>query len=78
MADESDSDLSSLSSLSPAPPEIEDEVELKPDKKGILKFFTKIATEDAADARKSPPPKKREASPPHEHVFADNPDIAVS
>lgn len=78
MADDDSSDLSSLSSLSPAPPEIDDEVELKPDKQGILKFFNKISPEDAADSRKSPPPRKREPSPPHEPVFADNPDIAVS
>lgn len=78
MADDDSSDLSSLSSLSPAPPEIDDEVELKPDKQGILKFFNKVAPGELADARKSPPPKKREPSPPHEPVFADNADIAVS
>lgn len=78
MADDDSSDLSSLSSLSPAPPEIDDEVELKPDKQGILKFFSKVNPGDAAETRKSPPPRKREPSPPHESVFADNPDIAVS
>lgn len=77
MADEDSSDLSSVGSLSPPPPEI-DEVELKPDKRGILSYFSKANAPAAADARKSPPPRKREPSPPHEAVFADNPDIAVS
>lgn len=80
MADDSDSELSSLSSLSPAPVEDESEVELKPARNGILKFFHKIDPKQAMKTKKetSPPPRKREPSPPHEYVFADNPDIAVS
>lgn len=78
MSDDDLSDLSSLSSLSPPPPDIDDEVELKEDKQGIMKYFTKVRPEDAAASRKSPPPRKREPSPPHEPVFADSPDIAVS
>lgn len=37
---------------------------------GITKYFKK-------EAPPSPPPK-REPSPPHEYVLADNPNIAVS
>lgn len=79
MADDS-SDLSSISSLSPAPSGDESEIELKP-QNGILKFFHRVSKDEVAEARKkemSPPPRKREPSPPHEYVFADNPDIAVS
>jgi hypothetical protein len=79
MADDS-SDLSSISSLSPAPSGDELEIELKP-QNGILKFFHRVSKDEVAEARKkemSPPPRKREPSPPHELVFADNPDIAVS
>ncbi|PQE22310.1 hypothetical protein CJF32_00004674 [Rutstroemia sp. NJR-2017a WRK4] len=46
-------------------------------KDGILKFFSK--TPKPASAPKveaSPPRPKREPSPPHEYVLADNPDIA--
>lgn len=77
MADDS-SDLSSISSLSPAPSGDESEIELKP-QNGILKFFHRVSKDEVAEARKkemSPPPRKREPSPPHEYVFADNPDIA--
>ncbi|KAJ4268482.1 hypothetical protein NW762_002545 [Fusarium torreyae] len=78
-AEDDSSDLSSLSSLSPAPSDIEldepVEVEqsVKP-KKGIQKYFSK-ATEQAPKEA-SPPPRKRSPSPPHEYVLADNPDIA--
>lgn len=75
--DDSLSELSSLSSLSPAPSGDDDELELKPDG-GILKFFKRVSNDEVADARKSPPPRKREPSPPHENVFADISDIAVS
>jgi hypothetical protein len=63
----SDSDLSSLSSAPPS----EDEVGpmLLDEPVGITKYFKKES--------ESPPPK-REPSPPHEYVLADNPDIAVS
>lgn len=79
MADDS-SDLSSISSLSPAPSGDESEIELKP-QNGILKFFHRVSKDEVTETRKkemSPPPRKREPSPPHEVVFADNPDIAVS
>lgn len=36
---------------------------------GITKYFKK---------EPAPPPPKREPSPPHEYVLADNPNIAVS
>jgi hypothetical protein len=76
-ADDS-SDLSSLSSLSPPPSDSESEVQLKEDT-GILKFFHKLkGREEQSNQEPQPPtPRKREPSPPHEPVFADNPDIAV-
>ncbi|GAQ45407.1 similar to An17g01350 [Aspergillus niger] len=61
----SDSDLSSLSS---APPSDEETGSMAIDEPvGITKYFKKES--------ESPPPK-REPSPPHEYVLADNPDIA--
>ncbi|KAK9423531.1 hypothetical protein SUNI508_04012 [Seiridium unicorne] len=79
MADDESSDLSSLSSLSPAPSEDENEdVELKEDK-GILKFFHKLpkGSKPTKPSREpSPPPRKRSPSPPHDYVLADNPAIA--
>lgn len=39
---------------------------------GITKYFKK-----ESPAAHSPPPK-REPSPPHEYVLADNPNISVS
>ncbi|KAJ1337727.1 WHIM1 motif-containing protein [Microdochium nivale] len=84
MSDDDSSDLSSLSSLSPAPPDEESDVELKRDK-GILKFFHKVpkdakpkkATKAAVKQKTpSPPPPKRSPSPPHDYVLADNSDIA--
>lgn len=73
------SDLSSLSSLSPAPSEDElgaiSDVEDQPPKKGIQKYFSKVS--EAPNKEPSPPPRKRSPSPPHEYVLADNPDIAV-
>ncbi|KAK2605347.1 hypothetical protein N8I77_008189 [Diaporthe amygdali] len=77
MADDS-SDLSSISSLSPAPSGDESEIELKP-QNGILKFFHRVSKDEVTETQKkemSPPPRKREPSPPHEYIFADNPDIA--
>ena len=80
MADDESSELSSVSSLSPAPSEDEGDVELKKEK-GILKFFHKLpkgAKPPAAPEREpSPPAPKRPPSPPHDYVLADNPDIAV-
>ncbi|KAM0526170.1 hypothetical protein D7B24_000821 [Verticillium nonalfalfae] len=77
MADDS-SDLSSLSSLSPAPSDMESDNPPSPPKKGIQKFFPKAAKGKKATTKKeaSPPPRKRSPSPPHEFVLADNPDIA--
>ncbi|KKF93076.1 hypothetical protein CFO_g4567 [Ceratocystis platani] len=114
MSDDS-SDLSSISSLSPAPSDSEPET-IDQNKKGILKFFKttpKAKSKPKAKARSktlskaqakpksqsqsqpqsqvkpkqkkiivaskepSPPLRKREPSPPHEYVFADNPDIAL-
>ncbi|EAW12546.1 uncharacterized protein ACLA_009690 [Aspergillus clavatus NRRL 1] len=61
----SDSDLSSLSS---APPSDDETGAMALDEPvGITKYFKKES--------ESPPPK-REPSPPHEYVLADNPDIA--
>jgi hypothetical protein len=78
-AEDDSSDLSSLSSLSPAPSDIEldepvEEPVAKP-KKGIQKYFSKATDKPAKEA--SPPLRKRSPSPPHEYVLADNPDIAV-
>ncbi|KAH8674009.1 hypothetical protein BX600DRAFT_223161 [Xylariales sp. PMI_506] len=78
MADAESSDLSSLSSLSPAPSEDDSDIELKTDK-GILKFFHKLprGTKPVEPAREpSPPAPKRPPSPPHDYVLADNPTIA--
>lgn len=62
----SDSELSSLSS---APPSDEETGSMAVDEPvGITKYFKKES--------ESPPPK-REPSPPHEYVLADNSDIAV-
>lgn len=85
MADDESSDLSSLSSLSPAPSDDEGDVQLKREKGGILKFFHKLpkgakpkaAAAKAAKEPSPPPAPKREPSPPHDYVLADNPDIAV-
>jgi hypothetical protein len=81
MADDDSSDLSSISSLSPPPSDDESDIQLE-EKHGILKFFHKVdktkATPKAQEPEEpSPPRPKREPSPPHEYVLADNPDIAV-
>ncbi|CAM1505578.1 Fc.00g112150.m01.CDS01 [Cosmosporella sp. VM-42] len=72
------SDLSSLSSLSPVPSDVEldepSDSEQAKSKAGILKFFPKLS--EQAPKEPSPPPRKRSPSPPHEYVLADNPDIA--
>ncbi|KAI1823076.1 hypothetical protein F4861DRAFT_352213 [Xylaria intraflava] len=80
MADDDSSELSSVSSLSSAPSEDDDEIQLKREK-GILKFFHKLpqgAKSSAAGATRAPstPPRKRSPSPPHDYVLADNADIA--
>ncbi|GFG21308.1 hypothetical protein IFM61606_01185 [Aspergillus udagawae] len=61
----SDSDLSSLSSAPPSEDEVGPMALDEP--VGITKYFKKES--------ESPPPK-REPSPPHEYILADNPDIA--
>ena len=81
MADDDSSELSSISSLSPPPSEDESDVQLEK-QHGILKFFHKVDKNKENSARReslemSPPRPKREPSPPHEYVLADNPDIAV-
>lgn len=76
--DDDSSDLSSLSSLSPAPSdeELDAPSPLESDaKNGILSYFSKVS--DLPPKEPSPPPRKRSPSPPHEYVLADNPDIAV-
>ncbi|KAI8964101.1 hypothetical protein F5Y11DRAFT_117759 [Daldinia sp. FL1419] len=78
MADDDSSELSSVSSLSPAPSEDDGEIEVKREK-GILKFFHKLpqGTKPPTPKREAtPPPRKRSPSPAHEYVLADNPDIA--
>lgn len=77
MADDDSSELSSLSSLSEPPSEDDSDIQLE-ERHGILKFFHKVDRNPALEKEKTPPPKpKREPSPPHEYVLADNPDIAV-
>ncbi len=81
MADDDSSELSSLSSLSPAPSDDESDIQLKQES-GILKFFHKLPKDASPTSPRemSPPTPKRERapSPPHEYVLADNPDISVS
>ncbi|KGO66033.1 hypothetical protein PITC_052330 [Penicillium italicum] len=60
----SDSELSSLSSAPPTDDEATMAIEHP---NGIAKYFKKES---------ETPPPKREPSPPHEYVVADNPDIA--
>jgi hypothetical protein len=68
------SDSSSLSSA----PSTEDEAVAKSVNRsiGLEKYFK--PKPKTAPKNVSPPPPKRPASPPHEYVLADNPDIAVS
>ncbi|KAI0887528.1 uncharacterized protein GGS22DRAFT_110808 [Annulohypoxylon maeteangense] len=78
MADDDSSELSSISELSSAPSESDEEIEVKREK-GILKFFHKLpAGAKPAEPKKevSPPPRKRSPSPAHEYVLADNTDVA--
>ncbi|KAK3302490.1 uncharacterized protein B0T15DRAFT_543076 [Chaetomium strumarium] len=76
MAEDDSSELSSISSLSEPPSEDEFDIQLE-EQHGILKFFHKVDKNPALEPReKTPPRPKREPSPPHEYVLADNPDIA--
>lgn len=75
--------MSDSSDLSSAPSEDETDLQLK-NKGGILRFFSKVKDTKAkrpkkkvASREESPAPPEREASPPHEFILADNPDIAV-
>lgn len=71
----SDSDSSGLSSA-PSDAELDNQAS----KDGILKFFkpAKKKSIAAAPTRKSStPPRKREPSPAHEYVLADQPEFAV-
>lgn len=63
------------SELSSVPSEDESNLQLKK-KDGILKFFSKAPK--APSKASSPLLPRRQPSPPHEYVLADNPDIAVS
>jgi hypothetical protein len=70
MSSDESSELSSVPS--------EDDTSLQLTKKdGILKFFSKASPPAPSKVEASPPRAKREPSPPHEYVLADNPDIAV-
>lgn len=72
------------SELSSVPSDAELDLEMEKDKKGILRFFSKVKPEKPGKAKAtekakksdSPPPPEREPSPPHVYVLADNPDIA--
>ncbi|KAK4106102.1 hypothetical protein N658DRAFT_460331 [Parathielavia hyrcaniae] len=76
MAEDDSSELSSISSLSEPPSDDESDIQLE-ERQGILKFFHKVDKNPALEPReKTPPRPKREPSPPHEYVLADNPDIA--
>ncbi|KYK57846.1 hypothetical protein DCS_04859 [Drechmeria coniospora] len=80
--DDDSSELSSLSSLSPAPSEDEGDgssdgapaIATKSSRGGILKFFPKLSEQPPKEP--SPPPRKRSPSPPHDYILADNPDVA--
>jgi hypothetical protein len=77
MADDDSSDLSSISSLSAPPSDDESDIQLER-RHGILKFFHKVDRTPALEPKETTPPRqKREPSPPHDYVLADNPDIAV-
>ncbi|KAL2181289.1 uncharacterized protein P884DRAFT_281553 [Thermothelomyces heterothallicus CBS 202.75] len=76
MADDDSSELSSISSLSEPPSEDDSDIQLE-ERHGILKFFHKVDQNPALEQpEKTPTRPKREPSPPHEYVLADNPDIA--
>ena len=74
-----DSDSSSLSSAPSTDNEAEQAIAAKLNKPtGIARYFKPAPiAEPLVERVESPPPPKRPASPPHEYVLADNPDIAV-
>ena len=71
----SDSESSALSSA----PSVEDEsIVPTRGKDGMLQFLsTARLSSPTAEDEERPTQRKRAASPPHEYVLADNPDIAV-
>jgi hypothetical protein len=73
----SDSDSSALSSV---PSDDEDLSVRTVNEDGILNFITFDGAREgtSASGKAASPVRKREPSPPHEYVLADNPDIAVS
>ena len=72
--------LSDSSALSSPPSTDDEDSSLQTIKKdGMLKFISRDGAHGSATRADDPPPqKKRPASPPHEYVLADSPDIAVS
>ena len=70
------SDSSALSS----PPSTDDEAAAKAVErpKGLNKYFKPAPKPQPTKEPPSPPAPKRETSPPHQYVFSDNADIAVS
>lgn len=70
MSDDDSSDLSSV------PSDVENDLQLTK-KDGILKFFSKVPKPTGKPVEEEKPRMKREPSPPHEYVLADNSDIAV-
>ena len=75
MADDDSSELSSV--LSEPPSDDESDIQLE-EQHGILKFFHKVDKNAVLAPKEATPPRaRREPSPPHEYVLADNPDIAV-
>lgn len=72
--------LSDSSSALSSPPSSEDEADVTPMTKftGLDRYFKpKTKAQSSERPAASPPPPKREPSPPHDYVLADNPDIAV-
>ena len=77
----SDSDLTSLSSLSPPPPS-DDELDKPTKPSGLARYFTPASKPNykakvVVPSASPPPPPKREPSPPHEFRLIDNDAIAV-
>lgn len=67
------------SELSSVPSDTESDLQFTK-KDGLLKFFSKALPESISneDDDEALPQRKREPSPAHEYILADNPDIAVS
>ncbi|KAF1809277.1 hypothetical protein P152DRAFT_461696 [Eremomyces bilateralis CBS 781.70] len=69
-------DSSSLSSLSSAPPTDDERMELEKIGANMSSGRPKPGSIMKEPSSSPPPKRKRPASPPHEEVLADNPDIA--